>query len=53
VGSGYLYRADADNNPFSACDGNEQYVDSDSSNSGGETDSKAKKTITLSNGTVA
>lgn len=52
VGSGELNRGHSDTDPSSACDGNEEYVDTDCSNSGGEADYTQKRTHTLSNGAV-
>ena len=50
VGSGNLNRGHSDDDPPNACDGTQEYVDTDCSNSGGESSFTEKRTHSLSNG---
>jgi formylglycine-generating enzyme required for sulfatase activity len=52
VGSGALNRGHSDNDPTNACDGTQEYVDTDCDNGGGESAWVEKRTHTLADGGV-
>ena len=51
-GTNNLNTGHSDNNPGYACDGNQEYVETDCANTGNEPDFIQKRTYTLSNGNV-